>query len=51
MFDLFKEYTGKDLQGKSYGGFMDAAKDCTSKSLPAPAIKVLDEIFSAVNRT
>ena len=48
MFDLFKEYTGKDLQGKSMEEIMDAAKELHIEIAPGSSYsKVLDEIFGA----
>ena len=48
MFDLFKEYTGMDLQGKSREELLEAAKQLKVEVEPnASSMKILDEIFGA----
>jgi lysyl-tRNA synthetase class 2 len=46
MFDLYKTYTGMDLQGKSREELLDAAKELGISIEPkASSMKILDEIF------
>lgn len=48
MFDLFKEYTGKELQGLTREELVDVAKSIGVPTDPSwSAMKVLDEIFSS----
>lgn len=48
MFDLFKEYTGFDLKGKSRDELEEIAKKLHIELPPkASAMKILDEIFGA----
>lgn len=47
MFDLFREYTGKDLRGLSREELLEAAKELGIETEPnMSAMKLLDEIFS-----
>ncbi|MBI5326609.1 MAG: lysine--tRNA ligase [Ignavibacteriae bacterium] len=47
MFDLFKEYTGRDLKGLSREELLKAALDMGVEIEPkSSAMKILDEIFS-----
>ncbi len=48
MFDLFQEYTGKNLRGLSREQLLEAARDLGVEVAPnATSMKILDEIFGA----